>query len=86
MNPPNPPNPSNSPKKKFPKKLKISVFHMINYFAVLRLVFLRDNQTSYQQSETCFKNAATWIFQIIKNFENRINIRDSRASRTVIVI
>ena len=42
---------------------------MINYFAILRLNFLRDNQTSYENLENCFRNGTTRAFrkkQILK--------------------
>ena len=52
---------------------------MINYFAILRLNFFRDNQMSYENLENGFRNATTRTFRKKKNFENRTNIRDSSA-------
>ena len=52
---------------------------MINYFAILRLNFLRDNQTSSENLENCFKTATTRTFRKKKNFENRASSRDSSA-------
>ena len=54
---------------------------MINYFTILRLNFLRDNQMSYEQSENCSKNPTTWVncFRKQMQIEKRASIRDSRA-------
>ena len=61
------------------KSAKIRIFHMINYFAILRLNFLRDNQMSYKNLENGFRNRAIGNFRKKKNFENWTNIRDSSA-------
>ena len=52
---------------------------MINYFAILRLSFLRDNQMSRENFENCFRIRTPGTFRKKKNFENRASSRDSSA-------
>ena len=52
---------------------------MINYFAILRLSFLRDNQMLYENLENGFRIRTPGTFRKKQNFENRTNIRDSSA-------
>ena len=51
---------------------------MINYFTILRLNFLKDNQL-YENLEASFRIRAAGTFRKKKNFENRTNIPDSSA-------
>ena len=57
----------------------------INYFAILRLINVRDNQASYDNARKCATIRIYTSFQIKKKFENRMHILDSGASRFVIV-
>ena len=52
---------------------------MINYFAILRLNFLRDNQTLSENLGNSFKIHTSGTFRKKKNFENRESTRDSSA-------
>ena len=52
------------------KSAKILLFHMINYFAILRLNFLRDNQTSYDDVRKCSTIRTDRSFRIKKKFRN----------------
>ena len=52
---------------------------MINYFAILRIVNVRDKQTSRENFENSFRIRIIGTFRKKQNFENRTNIRDSSA-------